>query len=109
MTDRYPKPQQYGGLASELRQAVLDLLKTIAAVNESHSRLLHEAIDADLRQIGLMLDLATDLKYMTPDQRDALRIRIDEIGRRNLRTRSWRCRCSSQGVVCNVHDRVRAR
>lgn len=83
MTDRYPKPQQYGGLASELRQAVLDLLKTIAAVNESHSRLLHEAIDADLRQIRLMLDLATDLHYMTSDQRDALTVRLDEIGRMN--------------------------
>lgn len=83
MTDRFPKPQQYGGLASELRQATLDLLKTIAAVNESHSRLLHEAIDADLRQIGLMLGLAADLKYMTPEQRDALLIRLDELGRMN--------------------------
>ena len=36
-TDRYPKPQQYGGLASELRQACLVLLKAIAVANESHS------------------------------------------------------------------------
>ncbi len=83
MTDRFPRPQQYGDLASELRQVTLDLLKTIAAVNESHSRLLHEAIDADLRQIGLMLDLAADLRYITSDQRDVLNPRIDEIGRMN--------------------------
>lgn len=62
---------------------MLDLLKTIAAVNESHSRLLHEAIDVDLQQIRLMIDLAADLKYMTQDQRDALRLRLDEIGRMN--------------------------
>ena len=83
MTDRFPRPQQYGGLASELRQATLDLLKTIAAVNESHSLLLHEAIDADLRQIDLMVDLAADLRYIATDQRDTLKPRIDEIGRMN--------------------------
>ena len=37
VTDRYPKPQQYGGLASELRQACLVLLKAFAVANESHS------------------------------------------------------------------------
>lgn len=83
MSDRFPKPQQYGGLASELRQATLDLLKAIAAVNVSHSRLLHEAIDADLRQMNLMIDLATDLRYMSPDQRDDLTTRLDEVGRMN--------------------------
>lgn len=83
MTDRFPRPQQYGGLASELRQATLDLLKTIAAVNVSHSLLLHEAIDADLHQINLMVDLATGLRYITPDQNNALKPRLDEIGRMN--------------------------
>ena len=37
VTDRYPKPQQYGGLASEMRQACLVLLKAIVVANESHS------------------------------------------------------------------------
>jgi len=82
-TDRFPRPQQYGGLASELRQITLDLLKTIASVNESHSRLLHETIDVDLQQIWLMVDLAADLKYITPDLRDGMRLQIDEIGRMN--------------------------
>jgi hypothetical protein len=37
VTDGYPKPQQYGGLASELRRDCLVLLKVIAVANESHS------------------------------------------------------------------------
>ena len=83
MTDRYPKPQQYGGLASELRQTALALLKAIAAANEGHTRELHREIDTCLQQIGLMLELSADLRYITPDQMSALKNRADEIGRMN--------------------------
>ena len=83
MTDRFPKPQQYGGLASELRHVTLDLINSIAAANVSHSIVMHEAIDTDLQQISLMLDLAADLRYMTHDQRDTLMGRISELGRMN--------------------------
>jgi hypothetical protein len=38
VTEKFPRPQQRdGGLASELRQACLVLLKAIAVANESHS------------------------------------------------------------------------
>jgi len=83
ITDRYPKPQQYGGLASELRQTLLTLLKTIAAANESHSSVVHREIDTCLQQIRMMIEISTDLRYVTPEQMDALVLRVDELGRMN--------------------------
>lgn len=83
MTDGYPRPQQYGGLASELRQTCLTLLKTIAVANESHSPILHQDIDICLQQIRMMLDVSADLRYITTEQRDTLNLRVDELGRMN--------------------------
>jgi len=83
MTDGYPRPQQHGGLASELRQACLSLLKAIAAANESHSPVVHREIDTCLQQIRMMLEISADLRYITPEQMDTLRLRVDELGRMN--------------------------
>jgi hypothetical protein len=83
MTDGYPRPQQYGGLASELRQTCLTLLKTIAAANESHSPILHQDIDTCLQQIQMMLEVSADLRYISLEQKDTLTIRVDELGRMN--------------------------
>ena len=83
MTDGYPRPQQYGGLASELRQTCLTLLKTIATANESRSPILLREIDTYLQQIRMVLDVSADLRYITPEQRDTLNFRVDELGRMN--------------------------
>ncbi len=83
MTDGYPRPQQYGGLASELRQTCLTLLKTIATANESRSPILLREIDTYLQQIRMMLDVSADLRYISPEQRDTLNLRVDELGRMN--------------------------
>jgi len=83
MSDGYPRPQQYGGLASELRQTCLALLKAIAVANESHSSVVHREIDTHLQQISMMLEVSTDLRYITPEQRDTLKFRVEELGRMN--------------------------
>lgn len=83
MTEHYPKPQQYGGLAEELRAATLALLSAIITTNETRARSDHATIDAHLKRLETMLSLSKDLRYISPDQHANLAMRLDEIGRMN--------------------------
>jgi len=51
--------------------------------NESRSPILLREIDTYLQQIRMMLDVSADLRYITPEQRDTLNLRVDELGRMN--------------------------
>jgi len=83
LTEHYPKPQQYGGLASELREATLALLSAIITANETRTKKDHATIDAHLQRLETMLSLSKDLRYLSPEQHADLVMRLDEIGRMN--------------------------
>nr|WP_290597099.1 MULTISPECIES: diversity-generating retroelement protein Avd [unclassified Archaeoglobus] len=83
LSEKFPKPQQHNGLASELRKTLLDMLMKIVEANNSKSVIAHEEIDASIEKLKIILRLSKDLKYISIKQYEHASKMLIEIGKMN--------------------------
>lgn len=81
-TERFPRPQQYGGLASEIRKTALELVREIMRANSDGAGYA-PPIDALVDYLLVVTRMARDLRYISIGQYEAIAERALEIGRIN--------------------------
>ena len=62
VTERFPRPQQQGGLASEIRRASLDLIQTVMLANSTQSTAVNRDLDQEIDYLqGLLQRLENNM------------------------------------------------
>jgi len=83
VTERFPRPQQTGGLGSEIRQAALTLIQTVMIANSGPGTAANHDLDLGIDYLQVIVRLARDLRYISIGQYEVLAGKIVEIGRMN--------------------------
>jgi four helix bundle protein len=83
VTERFPRPQQQGGLASEIRRASLDLIQTVMLANSTQSTAVNRDLDQEIDYLQVIVRLARDLRYISIGQYELLAEKIVELGKMN--------------------------
>ena len=83
MSERFPRPQQHGGLASEVRQAALGLIQTVMLANCSQGTAVNQDLDQGIDYLQVIVRLARDLRYISIGQYEDISRRIIELGKMN--------------------------
>ena len=84
LTERFPKPQQQGGgLASEIRKTVLDLIRTVMLANSQQGIAINQDLDQEIDYLQTIVRLARDLRYVSIGQYEVVAKKIVELGKMN--------------------------
>lgn len=83
VSERFPRPQQHGGLASEIRRTSLDLIQTVMMANTTQNTSINQDLDQEIDYLQVIVRLARDLRYISIGQYELLAGKIVEIGRMN--------------------------
>ena len=104
MTERFPRPQQHGGLASEIRQTALSLIRTVMLANGSQGTAVNQDLDQEIDYLQVIVRLARDLRYISIGQYEIVSQRIAELGKMNggwMKTK----RADTHGLNCQIAAR----
>ncbi|MFA5407157.1 MAG: four helix bundle protein [Bacilli bacterium] len=83
ITVRFPRPQQFNGIGSEVRRTALDLLETVMLANDTKKIAVHKDIDHTIDRLQVLVRMSRDLGYTSTGQYGAISEQIVEIGRMN--------------------------
>ncbi len=83
VTERFPRPQQQGGLASEIRRVSLDLIRTVMIANSVQGTAVNQDLDQEIDYLQAIIRLARDLRYISIGQYELLAGKIVELGKMN--------------------------
>jgi len=83
VTERFPRPQQLGGLASEIRQTALSLIRTVMLANSVQGTAVNQDLDQEISYLQVIVRLARDLRYISIGQYEAVAKKIVELGKMN--------------------------
>ena len=60
VTERFPRPQQRDGLASEIRQTALSLIRTVMLANSTQGTAVNQDLDQEIAERHPFLRVAFD-------------------------------------------------
>ena len=80
VTERFPRPQQRDGLASEIRRTSLDLVRTIMLANTRQNTAINQDLDQEIDYLQAIVRMARDLRYISIGQYELLACGIDYLG-----------------------------
>ena len=83
VTERFPRPQQQDGLASEIRQTSLDLVRTVMLANRHQNAAINQDLDQEIDYLQTIVRMARDLRYLSIGQYELIAGRIIELGKMN--------------------------
>ena len=83
VTERFPRPQQRDGLASEIRQTALSLIRTVMLANSTQGTAVNQDLDEEIDYLQVTVRLARDLRYISIGQYELLAGKIIELGKMN--------------------------
>ena len=83
VTERFPRPEQGGGLASESRQTALSLIRTVMLANSVQGTAVNQDLDQEIDYLQVIVRLARDLRYISIGQYEVVAKKIVELGKMN--------------------------
>jgi hypothetical protein len=83
VTERFPRPQQRDGLASEIRQTALSLIRTVMLANSVQGTAVNQDLDQEIDYLQVIVRLARDLRYISIGQYEVVAKKIVELGKMN--------------------------
>lgn len=83
ITVRFPKPQQYDGLASEIRKTAFSLMETVMIANSTSGIATNQDLDRDIDYLKTIVRMARDLRYISIGQYEVISEKIVELGKMN--------------------------